>query len=107
MPTPAQSLTFTQGSTKQLSFEHEVSFDEYAATLIVGTRSDDELLALVKEVELSVMGSTAVGSMLVDIPPGRYETQLVLTDTLTSEQEVIFGPLIIVKARIGGWPESP
>lgn len=107
MATPAQSINAVQGQIKLLEFEHETTFADYTANLLIGKRRGEELLDLVKTETLQVSGNLATGKMLIDMPPGVYDTQLVLTDSETEDPDIILGPQLIVKAKIGGWPESP
>lgn len=107
MATPAQSILCIQGDTKTLNLTHETTFGDYSATLLIGKRRDGELVDLVKEIEMDVSGSAASGSFRADMAPGLYESQLILTDNAGDEDESAIGPMIVVKARIGGWPESP
>jgi hypothetical protein len=108
MPTSAQSILAFQGQTKNVTLVHETTFSNYTVSLLIGLRNAEEELSLVKEVALAIDGNgDAYGSLTVDMAPDTYEMQLLLVEDGTNEEEIVQAPNLIVKARIGGWPESP
>jgi hypothetical protein len=103
MPTPAQSIYLHVGETEHFLFTDEDSFSGHEVHYKVGKRISPSEYQEVLDWELDVDGDNAEGYIEIDpeiFSPGRYETQLVVTEISSGRVSIIDGPVWVIQPSV-------
>lgn len=102
MSTPAQSITVYEGERVPLTLTTTDTFNELTVKLQIGVVSSPSNVKMIKEVTFDTDGDEAQAVLVVDIPSGKYVSQLLMTDD-GDVMDITPGPAVNVLPSMQEW----